>query len=96
MDKFMNLYNPVAGSQVPFVWGVDNYVVLSSLKRTKQPAERIGLTGESPKVCTRRSVTEFGIARSTEVLGRRRVHSTTRIEGLYACGYRLPKRIGNT
>lgn len=79
MDKFMNLYNPVAGSQVPFVWGVDNYVVLSSLKRTKQPAERIGLTGESPKVCTRRSLTEFGIARSTEVLGRRRVHSTTRI-----------------
>ena len=67
----------MAGSQVPFMWGVDNYIVLSSLKRTKQPAERIGLTGESPKVYIRRSLTEFGIARNTEVLGRRRVHSTT-------------------
>lgn len=77
MDKLMNLYNPGVGSQILYMWGVDNYVILSSLKRTIQPAERIGLTGESPKVYIRRSLIEFGIARSTEVLGRRRVHSTT-------------------
>lgn len=64
------------------MWGVGNYVVLSSLKRTKQPAERIGLTGESPKVYIRRSLAEFGIARNMKMPGRRRVHSTT----LCICG----------
>jgi len=80
-DKLMNLYNPMAGYKVPNVWGMVNYVVLTFLKRTKQPAERIGIIGESPKVYKRRSLTEFGIARNMEMLGRRRIHSTKGIFG---------------
>lgn len=71
----------MAGSQVPNMWGMVNYVVLTFPKRTKQPAERIGITGESPKIYKRRSLTEFGIARNMEVLGRRRIHNTRRISG---------------
>jgi group II intron reverse transcriptase/maturase len=81
MDKLMNLYNPTAGSEVPNMRGVVNYVVLISPKRTKQPAERIGIVGENPKVYKRRSVIEFGIARNIEVSGRRRIHSTRCIYG---------------
>lgn len=81
MDKIMNLYNPVAGSKVPTMLEDVNYVVLTSFKCTKQPTGRTRLAGESPKVHNRRSIAEFGIARSTEVPGRRRVHSTTRICG---------------
>ncbi|MBE0439296.1 MAG: hypothetical protein IBX57_05885 [Gammaproteobacteria bacterium] len=81
MDKLMNLYNLVAGSQVPNMWGMVNYVILTFLKRTKQPAERVGITRESPKIYRRRSLAEFGIARNMEVLGRRRIHSTRGISG---------------
>jgi Type II intron maturase/Reverse transcriptase (RNA-dependent DNA polymerase) len=81
MDKLMNLYNFVAGYWVPFMRGVINYVVLIVLKYTKQPSERIRLAKESPKMYNRRIFLEFGIARSMEVLGRRRIHSTANICG---------------
>lgn len=77
----MNLYNPTAGSQIPNMRGLVNYVVLTSLKRTKQPVERIEIVGENPKVYKRRFLTEFGIARNAEVSGRRRTHSTKCILG---------------
>ena len=79
MDKLMNLYNPMAGYKVPNMRGLVNYVVLTFLKRTKQPVERIEIIGESPNVYKRRFLTEFGIARNTEVSGRRRIRSTRHI-----------------
>jgi group II intron reverse transcriptase/maturase len=77
----MNLYNPTAGFEVPNMRGVVDYIVSTTLKRTKQPAERIGIVGENPKVYKRRSLIEFGIARNTEVSGRRRIHSTKYVFG---------------
>lgn len=76
MDKIMNLCNFVVGFKVPIVLGVVNYVILTIQKHTKQPAERIRITKESPKVYHRRVLTEFGIVRSVEMPGRRRIHST--------------------
>lgn len=98
MDKIMNLYNPVAGSKVPIMLGDVNYIVLTSFKCTKQPTERVILAGESPKAHNRRSIAEFGIARRTEVLGRRRAHITTGTCGkelsLSTLKIPMPKGIG--
>jgi len=71
----------MAGFKVPYMLGKVNYVVFTFRKCTIQPVERIGVIRESPKVYKRRSLSEFGIARSTEVLGRRRIHITRRISG---------------
>jgi hypothetical protein len=94
----MNLYNPVAGSKVPIMLGDVNYIVLTSFKCTKQPTERVRLAGESPKAHNRRSIAEFGIARCTEVLGRRRVHIITCTCGkelsLSTLKISMPKGIG--
>lgn len=81
MDKLINLLNPMVEFKISNMWGIVNYVVLTFPKCTKQPAERIGVIGESPKVYKRRSLTEFGIARNIEMLGLRRIHITRRISG---------------
>lgn len=81
MDRLTNL-NSMVGSEVPFscvriMRGVDNYVVLSILNQSKQPARSSRVIEEGPKgiPCQKRS--EFGISRNTKVWGRRRIHSTT-------------------
>jgi retron-type reverse transcriptase len=79
MDKIMNLYNFAVGLKISLVQGVVNYIVLIIQKHTKQPTERIRIAKKSPKVYHRRVLAEFGIARSVEIQGRRKIHSTVYI-----------------
>lgn len=79
MDRLTNPYNTWAGSKVPNMRRIYNYVVLYIQECIKQPATRSRLQVRSPKLIIRHKNLELGIARNMEVLGRRRVHSTTRI-----------------
>ena len=79
MDRLTNSFNILAGSKVPIMWRVYNYVVLYIQKCIKQPATSSRLKIGSPKVNRRHKKLELGIARNTEVWGQRRNHSTTMI-----------------
>ncbi len=80
MDRLTNL-NSKVGSEIPRplkdVWGVEHYVVCSSLSQSKQPTGSTSKNDENPKSIKILKRSEFGISRSTKVLGRRRIHSTT-------------------
>lgn len=78
-DRLTNLYNTWAGSKVPNMRRIYNYVVFYIQECIKQPATRSRLQVRSPKLIIRHKNLELGIARNMEVLGQRRVHSTIRI-----------------
>jgi len=73
------------------VRSVINCVVLIILGYMKQPATGSGISNGSPKPNNRRLFTELGISRNTEVLGRRRIHSTTFICGKESSSIRSRK-----
>ena len=80
MDRLTNL-NSTVGSEVPLsyiknVQGAENYVVLSVLNQSKQPARSSRIIEEDPKGIQCQKRAEFGISRNTKVWGRRRIHST--------------------
>lgn len=84
MDRLTNL-NPKVGSEVLHsnqnVRGVKHYVVCIILSQSKQPTRITRENGESPKGIRYQKQSEFGISRNTKVWGRRRIHSTTIING---------------
>lgn len=79
MDRLTNPYNTWAGSKVPIMRRIYDYVVLYIQECIKQPATRSRSQVRSPKLIVRHKNLELGIARSMEVLGRRRDRSTTMI-----------------
>lgn len=79
MDRLTNPSNIWAGSKVPFMPRVYDYVVSNTQECMTQPATRSRIQVGSPKVNIRHKNLELGIARKTEVWGRRRNHSTTMI-----------------
>lgn len=81
MNRLTNPYNFKAGSEIPYVQSVSNYVVLLIPEHIKQPTISNGLLKGSSKVNMRRVRTELVISRNAEAWGRRRIHSTTFICG---------------
>jgi len=73
----------MAGSEVPHinVPSVGNYVVLPSPKCVRQPGISYTLMEGSPKLTSRLEYQKFGISRKTEILERRRIHTT-----VFICG----------
>lgn len=69
MGRLTNPYNIWAGSKIPFMQRVYNYVVLNIQECMKQPATRSRIQVGSPKVIIRHKNLELGIARKTEVWG---------------------------
>lgn len=79
MDRLTNPYNTWAGLKIPIMRRIYNYIVLYILEWIKQPATISRLQVRSPKLIIRHKNLELGIARSMEMLGRRRNHSTRMI-----------------
>lgn len=79
MDRLTNPDNTWAGPKVPIMRRIYDYVVLYVQECIKQPSIRNRLQVRSPKLIIRHKNLELGIARSIEMLGRRRNRSTTMI-----------------
>lgn len=86
MDRLTNL-NSKVGLKSPHyintvnVRGINSCVVEFILNQSKQPTDYFRLFEESPKGVICRKKSKFGIFRKTNVLGRRRIHSTAFICG---------------
>ena len=85
MDRLTNL-NPKVEYKISHpkldVRGVRYYIIYHILSQSKQPTRSTSINRESPTsiiYCQERM--EFGISRSTNVQGRRRIHSTVFIYG---------------